>query len=175
MREELDALAKNKTWILIDKPQDAKVFPNRWVYKIKSIPESEEVRLKARLVIRGFLQKEGIDYKEIYSPVARYSSVRAFFAIVAANGMHCIQFDVKSAFLNGDLSETVYMQQPEGFWDGTDKICKLKKSLYGLKQAARCWNAKFVKCLKKFKLYPSASDPCLFISIEFRELLILII
>lgn len=112
------------------------------------------------------MQKPGIDYEETYSPVARYESVRTLLALAAAKKMHLKQFDVKTAFLHGELQESnVFMNLPQGFNKSPiDKVCLLKKSLYGLKQASRCWNKKFVQCLKKFNLKASPADPCVFIS-----------
>lgn len=95
--------------------------------------------------------------------MARFESIRAIFAIAAAAGMHMTQFDVKTAFLNGELQD-IYMTQPEGQEDQTGRACKLQKAFYGLKQAARCWNKKFQQCLKKFNLHANEADPCVFSS-----------
>lgn len=95
--------------------------------------------------------------------MVRYESIRTIIALAAKSKMVLKQFDIKTAFLNGDLKETVYMKQPIGFTDGTEKVCKLLKSLYGLKQASRCWNQKFTHFIKKFDFIQSVDDPCVFI------------
>lgn len=122
------------------------------------------VRHKARLVARGFTQEYGIDYLETFSPVVRFTSLRSILAIAASQNMHMKQFDVKTAFLNGELEETVFMKQPIGFDDGSGKVCKLQRSLYGLKQASRCWNRKFTSFIEQFGLEVCDSDPCVFVS-----------
>lgn len=110
MKDEILALAQNKTWILVNKPEDTKVLSNRWVFKVK---ESSELgtRYRARLVAKGYEQVEGIDFTDFYSPVARNNSIRIFLAIVASEKLFTKQFDVKSAFLNGSLTETIYMKE----------------------------------------------------------------
>lgn len=151
MKEEKESLDKNQTWILVDPPVDKQILQNRWVFKYKPAAGSHTRKHKARLVVKGFTQRPGIDYGETFSPVVKFSSIRSILAVAAATGMHLAQFDVKTAFLHGDLQEDVYMTQPKGLEDGTDQVCKLKKALYGLKQSARCWNRKFTNCLKEFK------------------------
>ena len=100
---------------------------------------------KARLVIQGFRQKEGIDFFDTYAPVARISTIRLLIALASIHNLEIHQMDVKTAFLNGDLEEEIYMKQPEGFVvpGSESKVCKLKKSLYGLKQAPKDWHQKF--------------------------------
>lgn len=107
--------------------------------------------------------------------MVKFSSIRPILAVAAATGMHLAQFDVKTAFLHGDLQEDVYMTQPKGFEDRSDRVCKLKKALYGLKQSARCWNRKFTDCLKEFNLRATEADPCVFTADSCKEKLILAI
>ena len=107
MKEEIQALKKNDTWDLVKPPPNASILQNKWVYKIKTGAEGTEKKYKARLVVKGYLQKSGIDYQEIFSPVARYDSIRSFLAIAASKGMKMKQFDVKTAFLNGELQDQV--------------------------------------------------------------------
>lgn len=162
MDDEFNSLMENQTWTLVDLPKNRRVIDNKWVYKIKEKPSGEIERYKARLVVRGFTQEYGVDYYETFSPVVRYTSVRTIMAVAANEDLNMAQFDVTTAFLYGDLAEEIYMKQPIGYEDGTSKVCLLKKSLYGLKQASRNWNAKFTEFLKSYKLEASSADPCVF-------------
>lgn len=165
MKEEMDSLMKNKTWVLVDRTDNQKVIDCKWIYKIKQGDSDSEVkRYKARLVAKGFTQKEGIDYNEIFSPVAKYTSIRILLALTAHFNWELDQLDVKTAFLNGDLFETIYMNQPEGFVEKSkaDKVCLLKKSLYGLKQAPRQWYIKFNTFVQKLGFARSKYDSCFF-------------
>lgn len=160
--EELKSLAENETWEIVDKPNDCgNVVGCKWVFKIKSIPK-EEPKFKARLVAKGYSQCSGIDFKETFSPVVRHDTVRCMLALAAICDMEMIQFDVKTAFLNGELEETIFMEIPNGIKHTTNQVCRLKRSLYGLKQSSRVWNSKFVMFMKKCKLAQSNSDPCVF-------------
>lgn len=116
-----------------------------------------------------------IDYEETFSPVANFDPIRIILATASAKGMFLKQFDIKTAFLYGDLKENIYMKQPEGYQDGTGRVCKLQKSLYGLKQCSRCWNEKFTYILKKFNLKPTDADSCVFIKKTNQGMLILAI
>ena len=162
MAEEIEALHENKTWELVPNTGQ-KLVDCRWTYKIKYKASGEVDRYKARLVARGFTQRFGVDYVDTFSPVIRMESVRAILAIASARKCELGQFDVKTAFLNGELQETIHMKQPPGFDDGTDRVCRLKKSLYGLKQASRCWNITFVSELRRLQLKQCRSDPCVFV------------
>lgn len=161
MQEEIDSLMKNEVWELVDRPKQ-NIVTNRWVLKIKRKPDGQIERYKARLVARGFSQKYGIDYLETYAPVVNMASIRMLFAYAATNGMHLSQFDVKTAFLYGDLDEEVFMEQPEGFSEENGKVCRLKRSLYGLKQSPRQWNKKFTQFLQDMDLQTSQNDGCIF-------------
>lgn len=162
MEDEYNSLIANGTWILVDKPTNQKIIDNKWVFKLKRNTDGSIERFKARLVVRGFTQEYGVDYEETFSPVVRFVSIRTILAMAAEKGAKLRQFDVKTAFLHGELSEDVYMCQPAGFADGSQRVCKLRKSLYGLKQASRCWNQKFSGFIEKFGLVASKSDPCVF-------------
>jgi len=137
---EIDALAKNGTWTLVELPSGRKTVKSKWVFKHKA-----DGRFRARLVAKGFTQIIGIDYDETFSPVARFESLRLLLALAALEDWEIHQMDVKSAFLNGLLDEEIYMEQPQGFIDPDhpDKVCLLKKAIYGLKQASRAWNQQF--------------------------------
>lgn len=163
MTEEIAALHKNHTWDLVELPQNTTVIDNRWVYKIKDAVSNEPKRYRARLVVKGYTQKYDIDYKETFSPVAKFSSIRSIFAIASHKKMSLRQFDIKTAFLYGDVQEELYMKQPKGFEDGSDRVCRLRRSLYGLKQASRCWNEKFSEFLRSFDLKSTDADPCVFV------------
>lgn len=164
MREEYNSLIKNGTWKLVERPKDVKVVDNKWVYKIKKNQDGTATRYKARLVARGFTQQYGVNYHETFSPVVRFTSIRIILSIAAQRRMMLKQFDVKTAFLNGDLKECVYMEQPMGFSNGSNQVCKLMKSLYGLKQASRAFNEKFTYFIRLFGFITSKVDPCVFIS-----------
>ncbi|RWS07775.1 retrovirus-related pol polyprotein from transposon tnt 1-94-like protein, partial [Leptotrombidium deliense] len=158
MNEEMDSLRKNKTWKLVEQPKGVNVINNRWVFKVKENTDGSVQRYKARLVAKGYTQKRGVDYNETFAPVVKMNSVRAILAIAANEDFEIVQFDVKTAFLYGELNEDLFMKQPEGFDDGSDKVCRLQKSLYGLKQAPRQWNAKFKSFAEKFGLRRSDAD-----------------
>lgn len=163
IQEELDAHSKNKTWTIIPTPPNCKPIGNKWVFKIKKCPTDTSIRFKARLCAKGFSQKVGTDFGEIFSPLVRYDSIRVLLAIAAHEDLEIGQFDIKTAFLYGKLEEDIYMQIPEGIEaDRNGMVCKLNRSLYGLKQAARCWNQRFSHVLKEFNLKPSDADQCVF-------------
>lgn len=163
MDDETSSLIKNQTWELTTLLDGHSVVPCRWVFKSKLQSDGTIKRYKARLVARGFSQIQGIDYFETFSPVVRYESVRAILAVVAKHNMELMQFDVKTAFLNSSLKEDIYMQQPEGYEDGSDRVCHLKKGLYGLKQSPRNWNNEFNNFVISHGLRQSEADPCVFV------------
>lgn len=175
MSEEIQSINENNVWKLVDLPKEKKVIKSRWVFRVKNKADGSIDKHKARLVIKGYSQKSGIDYHETFSPVARYDTVRSILSVAAVEGLQLRQFDVQTAFLYGDLEEEIYMEQPEGYTDGTNRVCKLTKSLYGLKQAPRCWNKKFTDVLSKYGLKRSEADPCLFTSVYNGHKLILAI
>ncbi|GJY83146.1 retrotransposon protein, putative, ty1-copia subclass [Tanacetum coccineum] len=145
MEEEMSSLKKNHTWELVDQPPSQKLVSYKWLYKIKEgIEGIQKPKYKARLVDRGFTQRAGIDYNEVFSPVVRHTSIRVILSLTACEDYELEQLDVKTAFLHGNLEETIYMRQPPGFEEGTgNKVCLLKKSLYGLKQSPRQWYKRF--------------------------------
>eukprot|EP00253_Pinus_taeda_P034579 PITA_34579 len=141
MQKEYDALIKNDTWKLVDPPFRTEPIGCKWVHKNKYKADGSLDKHKVRLVEKGFSQKERVDYEETFSPTAKWATIRTLFSLAAQNGWKVHQMDVKTAFLNGDLKENVFMSQPEGFAvkGHEHKVCKLVKSLYGLKQAPRAW------------------------------------
>lgn len=175
MDDEIQSLYKNQTWILVDLPVNRKTIGNRWIYKLKHNQAGDIDRFKARLVVRGFCQTYGVDYFETFSPVVKFTSIRMILAIAAAENLKLKQFDVKTAFLYGELDEEIFMVQPKGYDDNSGRVCKLIKSLYGLKQSSRCWNTKFTSLLKQFNFEVSVADPCVFISHQHKRKIILAI
>ncbi|KAK4841553.1 hypothetical protein QYF36_006375 [Acer negundo] len=138
MKEEMKSLEKNGTWSLVKKPEKQKVVACKWIFKIKEgLEKNEQPRYKVRLVAKDFIQRERIDYNEIFSPVVKYKTIRIVLALVSLYDLELEHLDVKTAFLHGGLDETIYMSQPEGFESKSkpNHVCFLKKSLYGLKQA----------------------------------------
>ncbi|KAL0289106.1 UNVERIFIED_CONTAM: Retrovirus-related Pol polyprotein from transposon TNT 1-94 [Sesamum angustifolium] len=133
MKEEMSSMAKNNVWELVDLPTGHKIIGNKWVLKVKRKTDGSIDKFKARLVVKGYTQKEGIDYEETFSPVVRFASVRLILAIIAHIDLELFQMDVKTAFLNGELDEEIYMDQPEGFQEmglkRKDKSCVLSKEL----------------------------------------------
>jgi hypothetical protein len=138
---EYKSLVENQTWNLVERPKERKLVSCKWVFKVKHNADGGVERYKARLVARGFTQTEGIDYHETYSPVVKMTSIRVLLSIVAIHDLELHQMDVKTAFLNGHLEEEIYMHQPEGFIKPGEEhlVCKLNRTLYGLKQSPRVW------------------------------------
>jgi hypothetical protein len=154
------------TWELVDKPPNAIPVANKWVFIRKRNKLGEIVKYKARLVAKGYSQRPGQDYNETYSPVIRLDMLRAILALVPAKRLKVQQMDIKGAYLNGHLKERVYMKQPEGFDDGTGRVCRLVKTLYGLKQSGREWNSELNAKLLIFGFTRLISDPCVYIKRE---------
>jgi len=152
---EIDALAKNGTWTLVELPSGRKAIKSKWVFKHKA-----DGRFCAWLVAKGFTQIHGIDYDETFSPVARFKSLRLLLALAALEDWEIHQMDVKSAFLNGLLDEEIYMEQPQGFIDPDHphKVCLLQKAIYGLKQASHAWNQQFHSVLQDLHFTRTRSD-----------------
>jgi len=166
MNEEMQSLQKNVTWRLASLPKGKKAIGCKWVYAKKDgFPDKNDVRYKARLVAKGYAQMEGIDYNEVFSPVVKHSSIRIMLALVAQLNLELVQMDVKTAFLHGDLEEEIYMTQPEGFRVAGKEnwVCKLNKSLYGLKQSPRQWYKRFDKFMLGQKYTKSKYDHCVYL------------
>ena len=168
MKEEYSALMKHHTWDLVDLPEGRNLVGCKWVYKAKQNADGDIDRYKSRLVAQGYSQEAGVDYDEVFAPVAQYKSIRTVLAISNQFDLEIHQMDVKSAFLNGELSDEIYMKQPEGFVDPNhpNKVCRLNRSLYGLKQSARCWNMMIHEYLKSANYVQSSADPCVYYRCE---------
>ena len=159
VRSEFDSIMQNYTYYITDLPPGCKALGNKWIMTRK--PGG---KYKSRLVVQGFRQKEGLDYFDTYSPVTRITSIRLMIAIAALRDLEIHQMDVKTAFLNGDLEEEIYMKQPEGFVipGQEDKVCRLVKSLYGLKQAPKQWHEKFDNTMMSNGFKINECDKCIY-------------
>ena len=159
---ELDQLKRMGTWNLVQKPHDVIPIANKFVFAKKRDKDGNLLKYKARLVAKGYAQRPGFDYVETHSPVVRLETIRAILAIAPTKKLYIQQLDIKGAYLNGKLRERVYMKQPEGYNDGTGRVCQLIKTLYGLKQAGREWNREFDSKLQKKGYVRLRSDPCVY-------------
>ncbi|RVW69268.1 Copia protein [Vitis vinifera] len=165
VQDEIDALEKNGTWTITDLPVGKRPVGCKWIFTIKYKADGSVERFKARLVARGFTQSYGIDYQETFAPVAKLNTIRILLSL-AVNQDWCLQqLDIKNAFLNGDLEEEVYMEIPPGFEESMAKnqVCKLQKSLYGLKQSPRAWFDRFTKAVLKLGYKQGQADHTLFV------------
>lgn len=162
---EYNSLLENDTWKLVELPPNRKAVGCRWVFKVKYDSEGNVERFKTRLVAKGYSQRAGVDYDETFSPVVRFTSIRALIAFGVQKNMMIHQMDVETAFLNGHLEEEIYLQQPEGYAKPGQEhlVCKLQKSLYGLKQSPRCWNAEFRNYMISIGFTQTVGDPCVYV------------
>jgi len=164
MNEEMESLMQNNTYVLEELPAGAKAIQCKWVYKIKRDALGNIERYKARIVAKGYQQVPGVDFKELYAPVSKHSTFRVLLAIVAEFDLELDHVDIKSAFLNGDLEETIYMVQPPGYKQGdANVVCRLQKALYGLRQAPRAWHNKLKQELQKMGFECTEADPGLWV------------
>lgn len=164
MEEEMKALAINNTWDLVRLPRGAHAIGSKWVFKRKLKSDGSIERYKARFCAKGFSQEEGIDYKETFAPVVKYKSLRIILGLAAELDYELKQMDVVTAFLNANIKETVYMKQPEGFETGDqDMVCKLKKTLYGTKQAPHEWNEELNGFILSLGFRRCVSDTCVYV------------
>ncbi|CAM8905250.1 unnamed protein product [Rhodiola kirilowii] len=163
MAKELDALEKNKTWELTTLPAGHTAIGSKWIYKVKFKSDGSIERHKARLVVKGFNQKLGKDYKHTFSPVAKLPTVRIVLALATARGWPFFQLDINNAFLHGFIEEDIFMKVPEGYSKASPhQVCKLKRSLYSLKQASRQWNHELSSFLVSLGYKQSINDYSLF-------------
>lgn len=160
--DELKSMTKNQVWKVVEVPKSTKLIKSKWVFRAKEDENGNQTKYKARLVAKGFQQKHGVDFFETYAPVAKLTTIHMVLAIGLHRRYIFHQLDVKTAFLNGDLQEEVYMAIPEGVKANDGMACKLNKSLYGLKQAPRCWNLKFNNYLVSLGFKRSMHDYCLY-------------
>jgi hypothetical protein len=164
MRSEIDSMDDHQVWNLVDPLDGAKPIACKWIYKKKRDIDGNVHIYEARLVAKGFRQVQGVDYDETFSTITMLKSIRIILVIAAYFNYEIWKMDVKTAFLNGNLIEDVSMTQPEGFVDPTNvgKVCKLQKSIYGLKQASRSWNLRFNDVIKGFGFIQSEEEHCVY-------------
>ncbi|GKB08984.1 ribonuclease H-like domain-containing protein [Tanacetum coccineum] len=177
MHDEYNALVKNGTWILVPRPSNVNLVRSMWLFKHKFHADGTLSRYKARLVANGSSQQLGVDFDETFSPVVKPATIRTVLSLAVSRRWPIHQLDVKNAFLNGDLSETVYMHQPPGFVDSRypHHVCLLQRSLYGLKQAPRAWFQRFAGYATRAGFSPSRCDSSLFIYTQGSQVAYLLI
>ena len=163
--DEMDSHKENETWELCDLPPGKKPIGCKWVFKLKYETEGNVCRYKTRLVAKGYTQKFGEDYEDTFAPVARYPTVRTVLTVAASKTLKVRHYDVKTVFLKGRVEEELYMSQQEGFIKAREgnKVCRLRKAVYGLKQSANRWNHEIDSILKENRFEQSQADPCLYI------------
>ncbi|KAL2240968.1 UNVERIFIED_CONTAM: Retrovirus-related Pol polyprotein from transposon RE1 [Sesamum indicum] len=175
MQNELLALEQNQTWEVTDLPPNKRLIGCKWVYKVKLNPDGSVEHYKARLVAKGYSQVEGVDYFDRFSPVAKVVTVRVFLTVATGSHWPIHQVDINNAFLHGFLEEDIYMEAPAGYDIPSGKCCRLKRSLYGLKQASRQWNQELTNKLLQFDFAQSLNDYCLFIKGSGTSLIFLLV
>ena len=160
MKSKLQSIHSNNTWCYAVLPKGQKVIGLKWVFKVKRNLGGKIVKYKAKLVAKGYARRHGVDYEEVFAPVARIETVSLVLALAVHGKWQVHHMDVKSAFLNDELQEEVYVSQPPGFMNPNQpgKVLKLKKALYGMKQAPRAWNAKLDKELVNLGFYRSGEE-----------------
>ncbi|CAM8984711.1 unnamed protein product [Rhodiola kirilowii] len=178
MQNEIIALQDNHTWDIVDLPEGKHAIGCKWVYKVKRHSDGTIERYKARLVAKGYTQEEGLDYHETFAPVIKMTTIRTVLKIAASNHWPLFQMNVNNAFLHGTLDEEVYMTLSPGhssLYKGQKKVCRLKKSLYGLKQASRQWFSKFTESIESLGFKQSLHDYSLFTYDKEGQFLILLV
>jgi hypothetical protein len=177
MTKEYQSIIKNDVLEIVPRPKSKDVVSSKWLYKIKHVVDGSIEKYKARFVARGFSQKEGIDYEDMFAPIARYTSIRTIIALATKMKWKLHQMDVKTAFLNGVIEEEVYIEQPQGFEveDRKTHVCKLKKALYRLKQAPRAWYGRIDSFLTSLGFTKSKVDSNLYFKVMNDEPVILLL
>jgi hypothetical protein len=179
IKEEQESLIKLDTFEVVPREANQSTVKSKYVFKVKTNEKGEIERFKTRLVAKGYTQKEGVDFKETFSPTLRLESLRYLISLAKLNGFQVNHLDVQTAFLNGELEEDIFMEIPEGFdekrYNQLKQVFKLKKSLYGLKQASRVWNLKFTSTITRAGLVQSTADPCIFFKFDSNQKLLAIV
>jgi hypothetical protein len=175
MDEELDQIEKSDTWELVPRPKNKNVIDTKWVFRNKLNEDGQVTRNKSRLVCKGYAQIEGINFEETFAPVAKMEEIRLLLAYACSKNIKVYQMDVKSSFLNGELEEEVYIEQPEGFQlsENIDYVCKLNKTLYGLKQAPRSWYSRLDKYLQQARFRKESAYNNLYIKMSQGNILLI--
>lgn len=168
-------IEKNGTWQMVKKPKDTNVISVKWIYRLKTNANREPIKHKARLVARGFTQEYGVDYLETFAPVSRHDTIRTILAVAAQKKWKLFQMNVKSGFLNGELQEEIYVEQPPGFiQEGEEgKVLKLHKALYGLKQAPKAWYGRIDTYFLKNGFQRSVNDAALYVMKKKEDILVI--
>ncbi|KAG8489409.1 hypothetical protein CXB51_017388 [Gossypium anomalum] len=176
MEAELKMIQKNDTWELVNRPENRKVIGVKWVFRTKTNSDGSLNKHKARLVVKGYSQQQGVDFFETFAPVARLDTIRLLFALTAQKQWKVHQLDVKLAFLKGFLKEEIFIEQPEGFEVSGEehKVYRLKKALYGLKQAPRAWYDRIDAYLSRLGFTKSISEPTLYVKKDEKETLLIV-
>lgn len=176
-KDEIFSIEKNDTWDLVELPAGIKPIGLKWVFKIKCNVDGTISKYKARLVAKGYVQRHGIDYNEVFALVAHIETIRLIITLAGSYGWQIHHLDAKTAFLNGELKEDVYVTQPEGFIvDGQEqKVYKLKKALYGLCQARRAWNIKLNQILFSLSFHRCSKEPSLYRKEQNNEVLLVVV
>ncbi|WP_461522133.1 reverse transcriptase domain-containing protein, partial [Porticoccus sp.] len=176
INRELTSLREMHVFDIVSLPAGKRTLGSKIIFKLKRDKDGRVTKYKARLVAQGFTQREGENFGETYSPVARASSIRIVLALAATHRLHLHQMDVVVAFLNATLEEMIYMRPPKGMDCPPDKVLRLRKSLYGLKQAPRNWNRDINQFLvQDMKFQKSVADPCIYVKRRADRLLILVL
>ena len=164
LNQEMESMYSNSVWELIDPPADVRPIGCKWIFQRKRGIDGKVETFKARLVAKGYTQNEGVDYEETFSPVPMLKSIRILLSIAACLDYEIWKMDVKTTFLNGYLEESIYMMQPEGFVakGQQQKVCKLLRSIYGLKQASRSWSLRFDETIKTYGFEQNVDEPCVY-------------
>ena len=177
MDEEIQALQSNRTWILVPRPANTNIVGSKWVFRTKYLPDGSIERLKTRLVAKGYTQVPSLDYTDTFSPIIKATTVRVILSLAVTHKWPLRQLDVKNAFLNGHLTEHVYMEQPPGYIDSRfpNHVCQLKKALYGLKQVPRAWFQHFSSFLHQLGFYCSCADTSFFVFHKHSDMIYLLL
>ena len=177
MNQEMESMYSNSVWELVDPPEDVRPIGCKWIFKRKRGIDGKVETFKSRLVAKGYTQKEGVDYEETFSPIAMVKSIRILLSIVVSLDYEIWQMDVKTDFLNGYLEESIYMMQPEGFMakGQQQKVYKLLRSIYGLKQASRSWNLRFDETIKTYGFKQNVDEPCVYKHIKEKNVVFLVL
>jgi ATP-binding cassette subfamily B (MDR/TAP) protein 1 len=164
MESEMNSIHANETWDLVELPQNRKAHPCKWFFRLKQVPDSSDPKYKARIVAKGFWQEYGVNFDKVFSPVGKMTTLRFLLGVVALEDLELLQLDVKTVFHHGNLDEEIYMEKPQGFVSpGREHIvCRLRKSLYGLKQTPRKWFRKFDDFVRSIGFVRLDEDHCFY-------------